>query len=61
MAEEEQYIREMEAKEETIEERQEKMKMRAKQLKDKRERERLDFVKDKLDQKFRLVLFEIVV
>merc|ERR1712126_235966 len=39
--------------EETIEDRQEKMKERAKYLKEKREIERLGFVEEKLDEKFR--------
>ena len=53
LAEEEQYIEEMAAMEETIEGRQQKMKMRAQYLKDKRESERLTYVEDKMDQKFR--------
>ena len=51
--EEEEYISEMEAKQETIEERQKKMVERAKMLKQKREAERLLIVEDKLDQQFR--------
>ena len=48
--EEEEFIAEMEAKQETIEERQQKMVERAKMLKEKRETERLQIVQDKLDQ-----------
>ncbi|XP_067667219.1 cilia- and flagella-associated protein 53-like [Haliotis asinina] len=51
--EEQQYLEEMTAKEETTIERQAKMRERAKFLKDKREEERLQFVQDKLDQQFR--------
>lgn len=47
------YTAEMEAAEETVLERQAKMRERAKFLKEKREAERLQFVQDKLDQKFR--------
>jgi len=53
LREEEQYIQEMEALEETVEERQNKMKERAKYLKEKRETERKNLVAEKLDQKFR--------
>jgi len=53
LGEEEEFIREMEAMEETIEDRQHKMVQRAKFLKDKREVERLAYVEDKLDEKFR--------
>ncbi|KAJ8299832.1 hypothetical protein KUTeg_022579 [Tegillarca granosa] len=52
-AEEQQYLMEMEDKEETTIERQAKMRMRAKSLKDKREAERLQFVQEKYDQQFR--------
>ncbi|XP_074650334.1 cilia- and flagella-associated protein 53-like [Tubulanus polymorphus] len=52
-AEEQQYVEEMEAKEETVLERQARMRDRAKQLKDKRETERLKYVEDKCDQLFR--------
>ena len=51
--EEEAYIAEMEAKQETIEERQTKMVQRAKLLKEKRESERLQIVQNKLDQQWR--------
>jgi len=53
--EEDEYIAEMEAKQETIEERQKKMVERAKMLKEKRETERLLIVEEKLDQQFRFV------
>ena len=43
----------MEAKQETIEERQKKMVARAKMLKEKRETDRLKIVEDKLDQQWR--------
>ena len=43
----------MEAKEETTLERQAKMRERAKQLKDKREAERLEIVQQKLDERWR--------
>ena len=43
----------MEAKEESLEERQEKMKVRARELRAKREEERQAFVAEKLEQKFR--------
>lgn len=49
------YLKEMEDKEETVLERQAKMRERAKFLKDKRESERLDFVQGKYDQQFRFV------
>ena len=45
---------EMEAKEETTIERQAKMRQRAKDLREKREGERMSFVMEKLDQKWRL-------
>ena len=54
-AEEEQYLEEMEAKQETMLERQAKMRDRAKYLKEKRERERLEYVEEKLDQRWRLI------
>ena len=53
--EEEQYLREMEQKEETTIERQAKMRERARSLKDRRESERLQFVQEKYDQQFRWV------
>lgn len=52
-SEEQRYLREMEAGEETVLERQAKMRERAKFLKDKREEERLNFVQEKYDQQFR--------
>lgn len=52
-SEERRYLREMEAGEETVLERQAKMRERAKFLKDKREEERLNFVQEKYDQQFR--------
>nr|CAB3228135.1 coiled-coil domain-containing protein 11-like [Phallusia mammillata] len=52
-AEEQQYLEEMEAKQETIEARQDKMLKRAKVLKEKREKERLQIVEEKLDQQWR--------
>jgi hypothetical protein len=51
--EEQQYLEEMEAKEETTLERQAKMRERAKFLKQKHEEERLKIVQEKLDQKWR--------
>ena len=53
VTEDEDYIREMESMEETIEDRQHKMKERAKYLKEKREAERRVYVEEKLDEKFR--------
>lgn len=47
------YLQEMADKEETVIERQAKMRERAKLLKEKREEERLSFVHDKLEQQFR--------
>lgn len=52
-AEEEQYLMEMEDKQETMLERQAKMRERAKFLKEKREAERLEYVEEKLDQRWR--------
>lgn len=51
--EEEQYMLEMEAGQETLLERQAKMRERAKSLKEKREQERLQLVAEKLDQRWR--------
>lgn len=51
--EEEQYMIEMEAGQETLLERQAKMRERAKSLKEKREQERLQLVAEKLDQRWR--------
>lgn len=53
--EEQNYVQEMEAKEETTLERQAKMRERAKFLKAKREQERLKLVEEKLDQRWRFV------
>ncbi|XP_072166700.1 cilia- and flagella-associated protein 53-like [Diadema setosum] len=52
-AEEVAYLAEMEASQETLLERQAKMRERAKFLKEKREKERLQIVAEKLDQKWR--------
>ena len=49
------YLQEMAAKEETTIERQAKMREQAKQLKEKREAERLAYVQEKLDQQWRCV------
>lgn len=51
--EEEMYLCEMEDKEETVLERQAKMRERARSLKERRESERLQFVQEKYDQQFR--------
>lgn len=51
--EEEMYMMEMEAGQETVLERQAKMRERAKTLKEKREQERLQLVAEKLDQRWR--------
>ncbi|XP_039257804.1 cilia- and flagella-associated protein 53-like [Styela clava] len=51
--EEDDFIREMEEKQETMAERQEKMRERAKVLKEKREKERQEIVEQKLDQQWR--------
>ena len=56
LEEEENFLAEMERMEETIGERQLKMKTRANELKQIRERERLSLVEAKLDRKFRFVL-----
>merc|ERR1711890_46089 len=53
LVEEGNYIQEMESMEETIGDRQEKMKERARYLKEKRETERVAYVEEKLDEKFR--------
>ncbi len=52
-AEEAKYLEEMEASQETMLERQAKMRDRAKFLKEKREKERLGVVAEKLDQRWR--------
>lgn len=51
--EEADYLVAMEAQEETLLERQAKMRERAKLLKDRREAERLSIVQEKYDQQFR--------
>lgn len=51
--EEEKYMSEVAIKQETVLERQAKMRERAKQLRDKREAERLLVVEEKLDQRWR--------
>ena len=51
--EEEEYAVEMASKEETVLERQAKMRARAKALKEKREEERLAYVEEKLDQQWK--------
>lgn len=56
LEEEENFLAEMERMEETIDERQLKMKTRANELKQIRERERPSLVEAKLDRKFRFVL-----
>lgn len=43
----------MQLKEETIEERKERMRYKTRLLKEKKEKERQDFVAEKLDQQFR--------
>ena len=53
--EEEQYIVELESKEETTEDRQSRMKARAKELKGRRENERQEYVALKLEQQFQYV------
>jgi len=52
-SEEANYVQEMADKEETVLERQAKMRERARQLKEKREKERMDLVHEKLEQQFR--------
>ena len=51
--EEECYLLEMEEKQETMLERQAKMRERAKFLKEKREKERIEYVDQKLDERWR--------
>lgn len=58
--ENDQYLVEMEASQETLLERQAKMRERAKFLKEKREKERLKIVAEKLDQKWRCVFVQAV-
>lgn len=52
VAEEQQLLQQLEESKETTLERQVKMRERAKNLKDQRERERLQLVSDKMDQLF---------
>ncbi|ELK30352.1 Coiled-coil domain-containing protein 11 [Myotis davidii] len=52
-SEENEYFTEMQLKEETIEERKERMRYKTRLLKEKKEKERQDFVAEKLDQQFR--------
>lgn len=52
-AEEKEYLEEIAASEETMLERQAKMREKAKTLRDKREAERLALVEQKLDQRWR--------
>ncbi|XP_024436037.1 cilia- and flagella-associated protein 53 isoform X2 [Desmodus rotundus] len=52
-SEENKYFTEMQSKEETIEERKDKMKEKIRLIKEKKEKERQDFVAEKLDQQFR--------
>ena len=51
--EDEEHVQEMESMEETIEDRQQKMRDRANYLKQKREAERRAYVEQKMDEKFR--------
>lgn len=52
-SEENKYFTEIQLKEETIEERKDRMKEKIKLLKEKKEKDRQDFVAEKLDQQFR--------
>ncbi|XP_023445410.1 cilia- and flagella-associated protein 53 isoform X3 [Dasypus novemcinctus] len=52
-SEENEYFTEMQLKEETIEEKKDRMREKTKLLKEKKEKDRQDFVKEKLDQQFR--------
>lgn len=52
-SEENEYFTEMQLKEETMEEKKDKMRDKTRLLKDKKEKERQDFVAEKLDQQFR--------
>uniref|UniRef100_H0UWQ9 Cilia- and flagella-associated protein 53 n=2 Tax=Cavia porcellus TaxID=10141 RepID=H0UWQ9_CAVPO len=52
-SEEKEYFTEMQQKEETIEEKKDRMREKTKLLKEKKEKERQDFVAEKLDQQFR--------
>ncbi|XP_036085937.1 cilia- and flagella-associated protein 53 isoform X3 [Rousettus aegyptiacus] len=52
-SEENEYFTEMQLKEETVEEKKDRMKDKTRLLKEKKEKERQDFVAEKLDQQFR--------
>lgn len=52
-SEENGYFTELQLKEETIEEKKDRMKDKTRLLKEKKEKERQDFVAEKLDQQFR--------
>jgi RecB family exonuclease len=52
-SEENEYFSEMQLKGETIEEKKDKMRERTKLLREKKEKERQEFVAEKLDQQFR--------
>lgn len=52
-SEENEYFTEMQLKEETIEEKKDRMKDKIRLLREKKEKERQDFVAEKLDQQFR--------
>jgi len=54
-SEEKEYLEEITSKEETVLERQAKMREKAKMLRDKREAERLALVEKKLDQRWRYI------
>ena len=59
-SEEEGYVAEMAQSQETLLERQAKMRERAKFLRDKREAERVAIVEKKLDQRWRHVMYNIM-
>lgn len=52
-SEENEYFTEMQLKEETIEEKKDRMRDKIRLLREKKEKERQDFVAEKLDQQFR--------
>lgn len=52
-SEESEYFTEMQLKEETVEEKKDRMRQKIRLLKEKKEKERQDFVAEKLDQQFR--------
>jgi hypothetical protein len=54
-SEEEQYLQEMSSKQETVLERQAKMRERARMLRERRESERMALVEKKLDQRWRYI------